>query len=1067
MNTKLLLSTLIIILLPVQFIFGQNSNVNEMNLTRDQLAKPNARGSRGIFGSMISMNGFSAGTTNDTLYFIFTLNSPDFEYGDSISMTFPAGFTVVGGQDSFALTTEGQSPEYLNLPINSPTIEWGDNDNNYGGIEPTSHYFYVVVNSPVSAPPFITVSWFCDGDLFGPSLPHFTSGTVNVTNLSNAPSDMEIVGNLNTPYYSIPEPHFVPLNLSAEVSNNGGNIAYPTTALVNSPAASYSSLSNLPVPFTGSTSVTTTFSPAYNPSGTGTYELFFNVIDTGDIDTTNNSDTATLIVSDNLYTYTDSAFLDGSLSIGGGSTGIIGSLFDIVVDDTLTEVRYFNQAPDATVNVSFVVFEADSNGPTGVKLWESDTFNISSPTPQYYSRLVNLPLSAGERYLIGIREDTTGGARVGRDSERYFADRNYAFFLGSWFELGSAGFPFGLDIEARFAGTNIDLANSGGYDYRYYYTPLSQISPITLSSDVTNIGAPIGFPVKSYASIPLVGYADSVSLSIPIASGSVQSVSFPNLTPTTTGHYEIFYDVPVAGDMDLTNNSDTSDLFITDSVMAYTDSLQVTGSLGIGAGSSGVLGMIYEIHSDDTLTSVRFYNVSPDTLAEVSFVIYQANSSGPVNTILWESDTFTTSSPFDRFYERELFFPVVAGEYYFIGVRELNSGSASIGTDPERYQPNSAYTNFFGGWTELGTISFPFALNIDAIFGVPRLQSCSASFTFVIDSMMLRSIQFTDQSAYSGPGVLSYQWDFGDGNISILQNPSHLYGADSTYSVCLTISDSGICTDTVCQFITILDSSVVDTCQAAFAYSIDTLNPYLVNFADMSMYNGTGTLSYNWSFGDGNGSMIQDPAHTYAGDSLYTVCLSISDGGSCADSICQDILIVDTTGIDTCIALFTSMPDSLNAFNIIFTDATVYNGSGVLNYSWDFGDGGFSVQQNPVHMYSNDSTYNVCLSVTDGLNCNDIYCDSITINDTNIFIFQTEEIEGLEIYPNPATEAINIEVKQKAELDIFTLSGERVHRNIQLSGRTTVSTDKLSTGVYLFRIQSGEAIEIRRITIIK
>ena len=161
---------------------------------------------------------------------------------------------------------------------------------------------------------------------------------------------------------------------------------------------------------------------------------------------------------------------------------------------------------------------------------------------------------------------------------------------------------------------------------------------------------------ESYASIPLVGYADSVSLSIPIASGSVQSVSFPNLTPTTTGHYEIFYDVPVAGDMDLTNNSDTSDLFITDSVMAYTDSLQVTGSLGIGAGSSGVLGMIYEIHSDDTLTSVRFYNVSPDTLAEVSFVIYQANSSGPVNTILWESDTFTTSSPFDRFYERELFF---------------------------------------------------------------------------------------------------------------------------------------------------------------------------------------------------------------------------------------------------------------------------------------------------------------------------------------------------------------------------------------------------------------------------
>lgn len=1067
MKQKLLFSTLVALLLPAHIILAQNSNVNEMNLTRDQRVGQNSRNARAIFGSMISMNGFTAGATNDTLYFIFTLNSPDFEYGDSISMTFPAGFTVVGGQDSFALTTEGQAPEYLNLPINSPTIEWGDNDNNYGGIEPTSHYFYVVVNSPVSAAPFITVNWYCDGDLFGPSPPHFTSGTVNVVNLSNSPSDMVIDGSLNTPYYSIPEPHFVPLNLSAEITNNGGNATYPTTASVNSPSASYSSSASLPVPFTGSTSAAATFSPVFNPSVTGSYDFFFSVLDTGDVDTTNNFDTATIIVSDNLYSYTDTALLDGSLSIGAGNTGIIGSLFDIAVDDTLTEVRYFNQAPDATVNVSFVVFEADINGPTSVKLWESDTFNISSPTPQYYSRLVNLPLAAGQRYLIGIREDSTGGARIGSDSERYFPGRNYAFFLGSWFELGSSGFPYALDIEARFAGTSIDLANSGDSDNRYYYTPLSQVSPITLESEVTNIGAAVGFPLKAYANIPLIGYSDSVSLSIPIASGSVQSVNFPSLTPSATGYYEVYYDLPVAGDADPDNNRDTNDFYISDSVMAYTDSQNVTGSLGIGAGFSGVLGMMYEIYSDDTLTSVRYYNNSPDTIAEVSFVIYQANASGPTNTILWESDTFVTSDPIDRYYERDLFLPVQSGEYYFIAVRELNPGSASIGTDPERYQPNTAYTNFFGGWTELGTVSFPFALGIEAVFGVPRLQNCSASFTFVIDSMMLRSVQFTDQSTYSGPGILSYHWNFGDGNMSTQQNPLHLYSADSTYTVCLSISDSGICSDTVCQAITILDSSVIDTCTAAFAYSIDTLNPYMVDFTDMSMYNGTGILSYSWTFGDGNGSALQDPTHIYAGDSLYTVCLAITDGASCSDSVCQDILVVDTTGIDTCIAFFTSMPDSLNAFNIFFTDATVYNGSGTLSYSWDFGDGGLSVQQNPVHLYSNDSTYNVCLSISDGFNCNDTYCDSITINDTNIFIFQTKGIEGLEIYPNPAKEALNIEVNERATLDIFTLSGERIQGNIQLSGSNSISTEKLSTGVYLLRIQSGEAIEIRKITIIK
>ena len=56
------------------------------------------------------------------------------------------------------------------------------------------------------------------------------------------------------------------------------------------------------------------------------------------------------------------------------------------------------------------------------------------------------------------------------------------------------------------------------------------------------------------------------------------------------------------------------------------------------------------------------------------------------------------------------------------------------------------------------------------------------------------SVAFTDQSAGA---VTSYLWDFGDGNTSTLQNPTHTYANFGTYNVCLTVDNNG-CTDMAC-----------------------------------------------------------------------------------------------------------------------------------------------------------------------------------------------------------------------------------------------------------------------------
>lgn len=72
----------------------------------------------------------------------------------------------------------------------------------------------------------------------------------------------------------------------------------------------------------------------------------------------------------------------------------------------------------------------------------------------------------------------------------------------------------------------------------------------------------------------------------------------------------------------------------------------------------------------------------------------------------------------------------------------------------------------------------------------------SASFANTINGS---TVQFTDQSSTS---PTAWAWDFGDGNISTQQNPSHTYAQDGNYTICLIASS--ICgADTFCDFLTI------------------------------------------------------------------------------------------------------------------------------------------------------------------------------------------------------------------------------------------------------------------------
>ena len=133
------------------------------------------------------------------------------------------------------------------------------------------------------------------------------------------------------------------------------------------------------------------------------------------------------------------------------------------------------------------------------------------------------------------------------------------------------------------------------------------------------------------------------------------------------------------------------------------------------------------------------------------------------------------------------------------------------------------------------------------------------------------TVSFTDQSIGN---PTSWSWNFGDGNTSTAQNPSHTYTAAGTYDVSLTATnEAGSDTMTKMAYIEVSQAPAPTSQFSGTPTSGDA--PLTVSFTDQSIGNPT---SWSWNFGDGNTSTAQNPSHTYTAEGDYTVSLTATNG---------------------------------------------------------------------------------------------------------------------------------------------------------------------------------------------
>ncbi|MCK5838764.1 MAG: PKD domain-containing protein, partial [Bacteroidales bacterium] len=227
----------------------------------------------------------------------------------------------------------------------------------------------------------------------------------------------------------------------------------------------------------------------------------------------------------------------------------------------------------------------------------------------------------------------------------------------------------------------------------------------------------------------------------------------------------------------------------------------------------------------------------------------------------------------------------------------------------------------------------------------------------------------------------SWLWDFGDGTSSTLQNPVHLFADTGVYNVCLTIWDSeGTCQSTYCEEI-FIGFYPPGYCDNFFSYYSEENLTF--TFTGEAFYNGLPVVadSYLWDFGDGNTAEGISVTHTYAnaGTETYEVCLTtlifipvFQD--SCIAQSCQQVWVNNQI---ECIASFMTVLDTNNSQPNIFNFYDLSIGD-PMAWFWDFGDGSFSTEQNPVHQFFESGNYQVCLTIergdTTGFGCFDDTC---------------------------------------------------------------------------------------------
>jgi gliding motility-associated-like protein len=268
-----------------------------------------------------------------------------------------------------------------------------------------------------------------------------------------------------------------------------------------------------------------------------------------------------------------------------------------------------------------------------------------------------------------------------------------------------------------------------------------------------------------------------------------------------------------------------------------------------------------------------------------------------------------------------------------------------------------------------------------------------------IETCQHSAIEFTD-TTLSNFNITNWEWDFGDGNTSIEEIPTHQFDASGDFNIKLKITNEIGCVDSITRasYITVNEVPKPDFDTTITSKTIGCV-PFTVEFADNSTATAPDSvISWLWNFNDGTTLLIEDttsagynwtingtrfatdtsknnPTHIFTSRGEYDISLTATDSKGCDTTITKINYItasIPHPGI-------TVAPVTCHYSEVEFTNSSTGTG---LTYNWSFGDGSpNSSVTSPSHSYfvTKDSTIEVSLEATDVYGCDSTITESITI----------------------------------------------------------------------------------------
>jgi len=314
------------------------------------------------------------------------------------------------------------------------------------------------------------------------------------------------------------------------------------------------------------------------------------------------------------------------------------------------------------------------------------------------------------------------------------------------------------------------------------------------------------------------------------------------------------------------------------------------------------------------------------------------------------------------------------------------------------------------------------------------------------------TIQFSGTATDpDGDAISSWRWNFGDGDTSDKQNPTHKYPDGGTFTVTLTVTDVRGLTGSVSKTIEVegppnepptIDELTADPENPA----VDEDVQFGATVTDPDQPAGT-AFGYEWDFGDETTSADAAPTHSYAEAETYTVTLTVTDSQGATDTATIEITVGNEppvlTGVTAAPATGIGTGDEVTFTATGYSDP---DDDEADHYEWNFGDG---TTLNPgeqvvAHVFTAPGTYTVSVVAVDAR-------DAKSAAKTVIVTVTGPERTVLFAFPNPAETVATFtyfltEGATDPILRIYNLVGELVAEEELPAGATTLDWNLRTAG---------------------